>query len=357
MSDINALFLTKYDRKGASSRYRSLQYFSHFEREGIRCTYEPLFPDAYLETLYEEGRKPISSVVRSYVRRLWTLLKIRKYEIIIIEKEILPYTPALFERVLGRINTPYIVDYDDAIFHNYDLSDNPVIRNTLSQKIDVVMQKADAVVAGNEYLASRAQNAGAKRIEIVPTVINLDLYPHVPPEGDGSFTIGWIGSPDTVRYIDLVVDPLERVCEETGATVTLIGSGPVEYDDLPLTVIEWSEETEVDSLTSIDVGIMPLLDGRWQRGKCGFKLIQYMACGKPVVASPVGANTSIVEEGVQGYFASANDEWVTQLKRIEQDRDHARQLGTNGRQRVKDNYCLSATVPYWCGLVKSIVET
>jgi glycosyltransferase involved in cell wall biosynthesis len=275
---------------------------------------------------------------------------------IVIEKELLPYMPAVFERLLSRLKTPYIVDYDDAVFHNYDLSDNPIVRWLLGQKIDVVMREADAVVAGNEYLASRARKAGASRVEIIPTVIDLDRYPHVPPDDEGPFTIGWIGSPDTIEYVEPIIDALRAICRRIDARVTLVGSGPVDFNRIPVDVIEWSEETEMDSISKFDVGVMPLRDGPWERGKCGLKLIQYMACGKPVVASPVGANNKIVIEDVNGYFASTQDEWVAQLKRIADDPDLAQRLGTNGRERVKQEYCLSAAVPEWNDLISGVAK-
>lgn len=354
MTHLDALFLTKYDQKGPSSRYRLLQYFPYFEEEGIRCSYEPLFPDQYLEKLYEEGRKNHRLAIKRYLRRLRRLPQLREYDVIVLEKELFPYWPAAFERVLARLDTPVIVDYDDAIFHNYDLATNPLVRWSLGDKIDVVMQKADAVVAGNEYLATRARKAGASHTEIIPTVIDLDRYPPIAPGEDGPFTIGWIGSPDTIRFVQPIVNALRETCKVIDANVVLVGSGPVDFDGVPVEVVEWSEETEIDSITRFDVGIMPLQDTPWQRGKCGLKLIQYMGCAKPVVASPVGVNTSIVTEDVNGYLASTHDEWVRMLTRIEKDRELARQLGANGRERVEDKYCLSATVPNWCNLIKQI---
>jgi glycosyltransferase involved in cell wall biosynthesis len=295
-------------------------------------------------------------VIQGYIGRLRDLLKVRTHDVIVIEKELLPYAPAVFERLLSRLEPPYIVDYDDAVFHNYDLSDNPIVQRLLGRKIDVVMREADAVVAGNEYLATRARKADASKVEIIPTVIDLGRYPQVPPGDNGPFTIGWIGSPNTIRLVEPIVDALREACKVIDAKVVLVGSGPVGFDDLSVEVVEWSEETEIDSIARFDVGIMPLQDTPWQRGKCGLKLIQYMGCAKPVVASPVGMNTSIVTDGVNGYLASTHDEWVTMLKRIEEDRELARQIGANGRERVEDKYCLSATVPSWCNLIEQIAK-
>ncbi len=357
MSKIDALFLTKYDRKGASSRYRSLQYFPYFEKAGICCTHEPLFSNAYLETLYETGNRPLMSVVQSYVSRLRDLLAVRTYDVVVVEKELLPYIPAVFERLLGRLEMPYIVDYDDAIFHNYDRSGNPLIRKLLGRKIDVVMREADAVVAGNEYIASRSRKAGASRVKIVPTVIDLTKYPHVPPSEDGPFTIGWIGSPSTAQYVEGISSALRVVCDQRDARVVLVGSGAVELPGVPLEVREWSEETEVEYIAEFDVGIMPLVDTPWERGKCGFKLIQYMACGKPLVASPVGMNTEIVDNGENGYVASDHDEWVDTLIHLSDDTETAQRMGSRGRELIADRYCLEVTSEEWIQILTSFEGT
>jgi glycosyltransferase involved in cell wall biosynthesis len=295
-------------------------------------------------------------VIKGYISRLRDLLRIYKYDVIVIEKELLPYAPAVFERLLSRLKTPYVVDYDDAVFHNYDTSDNRIIRQSLNKKIDIVMRKADIVVAGNEYLASRAREANASEIVIIPTVIDIEKYPHVPPDHEDPLIIGWIGSPDTIRFVEPIFDALRDICEMIPARVILVGSGPVDIDDVPVKIIEWSEDTEVDLISRFDVGIMPLQDTPWQRGKCALKLIQYMGCGKPVVASPVGVNDSIIAEDVNGYLATTHDDWVSQLKRIYEDIELARQLGINGRKKVKNEYSLSVTVPKWQQIIKDLVE-
>lgn len=354
MNEIDVLFLTKYDRKGASSRYRSLQYFPYLEDCGIRCTYEPLFSNAYLKTFYETGERPLSKIVRSSLRRLKSLFDVKSADVVVIEKELLPYAPAIFERVLGRLETPYVVDYDDAIFHTYDRSANPVVRRLLGRKIDVVMRNAAIVVAGNDYLASRARAAGASRIETIPTVVDLDRYPHVPPATNGSFTIGWIGSPTTAKYVEAIAPALHEVCEERDAYVVTVGSGDIALPGVPHEVREWSEESAIDDIASFDVGIMPLEDTPWERGKCSFKLIQYMGCGKPVVASSVGMNGKLVRDGHTGFCADDQDQWVEGLLSLSDDPALARAMGRRGRDLVADQYTLNETADKWTELLRDL---
>lgn len=354
MGELDVLFLTKYDRKGASSRYRSLQFFPTLEANGIECTYEPLFSDAYLETFYESGRRPWSRVLGAYLRRLRSLLEVREADVVVIEKELLPYTPTICERVLGRLDTPSVVDYDDAIFHTYDRSSNPLVRGVLGGKIDTVMRTADAVVAGNDYLARRARRAGASRIETIPTAIDLDRYPQVPPSANGSSTIGWIGSPTTATYVEGIAPALRTVCERRDAHVVLVGSGDVQLPGVPHEVREWSEDTAIDDIASFDVGIMPLEDTPWERGKCSFKLIQYMGCAKPVVASPVGMNREVVHDGHAGFRADGTEEWVRGLVTLCDDEALARRMGRRGRQLVADRYTLDEAATDWIELLRDV---
>lgn len=354
MSDIKVLFLTKYDRKGASSRYRFLQYIPHLEGEGFSCSYKPLFSNEYLKELYNSGNRPLLGVIKSYIRRTRDLLRVRNFDILVIEKELFPYAPASFERLLGRTDTPYIVDYDDAVFHNYDRSENPVVRRLLGGKIDTVMREAETVIAGNEYLASKARKAGAPQVEIIPTVIDLSRYPYVPPGSEEPFTVGWIGSPATAQYVEGIAPALRKFCNKYNARVVLVGSGNVELPGVPYEERKWSEATEIDDITEFDVGIMPLKDTPWERGKCGFKLIQYMACGKPVVASPVGVNTEVVEDEYNGLHAVSHGEWIDSLSRIYEDPNLAKSMGKRGRQRVEEKYCLDVTVPKWLSVLRAV---
>lgn len=357
MSSSDLLFLTLYGRKGASSRYRFLQYFPYFEENGYQCKHEPLFSNKYLERLYETGERPIGSVIRGYLRRLRSLLSVRNYGVVVLEKELLPYVPAFFERKLGQSDIPYIVDYDDAVFHNYDRSSNPLVRFGLKNKIDVVMRESDVVVAGNEYLASRAHEAGASRIETIPTVIDLDRYPYTPPSEDGQFTIGWIGSPSTAQYVESLASELQGVCAKRDAKVVLVGSGEIELPGVPYEVREWSEETEINDIMSFDVGIMPLDADPWERGKCGFKLIQYMGCGKPVVSSPVGVNKEIVENNRNGFLADGSEEWIRALLRLCDNPEERRRFGKRGRETVEREYSIETAFPQWQSIVDSLVDS
>lgn len=346
---------TKYTRAGASSRYRSFQYLPCLEAVGQRFTVSPLFDNAYLSHKYMHGRARGSHVLRAFARRLWAVLTVPRAAVVVIEYELLPWVPALLERWLAWRGCRIVVDYDDALFHQYDAHPNPWVRRLLGRKIATVMRLAHVVVAGNAYLAGYAQRAGARRVEMIPTVIDLSRYPAASAAPESAmFTIGWIGSPSTARYLQDIAPALADVCKSGRARVRLIGSGAVDLPGVPVEVLPWREDTEVEEMHRFDLGIMPLPDEPWARGKCGFKLIQYMACGLPVVASPVGVNAQIVEDGVNGCLANTASEWATALRRLADDRELRLRMGEAGRKKVEARYCLQVTAERMVAVLKGV---
>lgn len=336
--------LPKYTPVGASSRYRIYQYLPSLEVAGIGYAVSPLFDDAYLEQKYAHGRAHPVAVFRAIVRRVWAVLTVPRNAVVVIEKEIFPYCPALFERWLAWRGCRMIVDYDDALFHQYDEHPNKWVRRLLGNKIATVMRLSHTVIAGNAYLADYARRAGAQRVEIIPTVIDLERYPDKTPDAKADvFTIGWIGSPSTAPYLRDIAPALAELCKDGRAQVRLIGSGPVDLPGVAVEVIPWRENSEVDEIHGFDVGIMPLPDEPWARGKCGFKLIQYMACSLPVVASPVGVNTEIVANGVNGWLADTPAAWIAALQNLQRDKTIRQRMGHAGRLQVEQHYCLQTS--------------
>ena len=216
-------------------------------------------------------------------------------------------------------------------------------------------QSSRLVTVGNDYLADYARRAGAKLVEVIPTVIDLERYPmrHEFPENE-VLTIGWIGSPSTAKYVEQIAPALKTVCANGKARVMLIGSGKVNLPGVPFEVIHWSEEDEVSQLQQLDVGIMPLPNNPWERGKCGIKLIQYMACGLPVIASPVGVNTEIVGDGKNGYLASSQSEWISALNQLRDNVEQRRIMGIHGRTKVENQYSLQVSGPRLAKILRDL---
>ena len=350
------LLLSRYSRLGASSRVRSYQYLPYLACHGMQVTVLPLLGDAYLQDLYGKSRKPLGEICRAYLRRLGQLLQCRRFDLLWIEYELFPWLPAWGESLLAALRIPYMVDYDDAIFHRYDQHPRGLVRALLRGKVDTVMRRAALVLVGNEYLAERARRAGAKRVECLPTVVDVERYGQVPDLAKGLRTIGWIGSPITAPYLALVQAALAEICQHGNVRVVIVGAQHVPLAEVPVETRAWSEQTEVKEIQSFDVGIMPLPDEPWERGKCGYKLIQYMACGKPAVASPVGVNRHIIADGVDGFLATTPTQWVQILQTLCQDSDLRERIGKAARRKVEREYSLQVTAPRLAALLSSAVK-
>jgi glycosyltransferase involved in cell wall biosynthesis len=342
---MNVLLLSRYPRNGASSRIRFYQYLDHLRRAGIHVTVAPLFGDRHLARRGGDFRGAIGALTAGYAGRLARLFRLRRFDLLWIEAELFPGLPAWPEMLLARIGVPYVVDYDDAVFHKYDRTSSRARQWLLGSKVDHVMRRAALVVVGNEYLASRARKAGARHIERIPSVVDLNRYPLSPGRPGNTVTIGWIGSWSTTKYLQAVVPALNEVCRDPAIRLTLVGAEAAALNGVTFDARPWSEGVEVEDIQSFDIGIMPLDDGPWERGKCGYKLIQYMACGRPAVASPVGANRDIIRHGVNGFHATTTPEWVAALRQLSEDPRLREYMGVQGRKDVEQRYSIGANVP------------
>ena len=353
--------LTRYDDTGASSRVRFEQYRAplapllpgwHIERQS-------LLDGRYLQHKYA-GQGVAADVLRCYSARAQALTRLGGNGIWWLEKELWPWAPAWLERrLLAR--QPVVIDLDDAIFHNYDQHRSRTVRALYGRKIDRLLAAATLVTAGNDYLATRAHAAGARWVEVLPTVVDLDRYPDPagsPPgrNADAVLRIGWIGSPTTARYLAAIAPALRQLSSQRRVRLMVIGAGAFEMPGVDVELLPWHEDTEAELLRRCDIGVMPLADTPWERGKCGYKLIQYMACGLPVVASPVGANRQIVAEGRDGLLAEDDAAWHAALARLCDDVTLRRQLGASGRHKVETTYCYQVTARRLAGWLKDIAH-
>jgi glycosyltransferase involved in cell wall biosynthesis len=321
---------------------RVLQYIPELQKHGYDIEVLPLFDDQYLNDKYQNLQVSILKIAKCYLLRIYNLRKIQKRKVIMIEKELFPYLPAIVERFLSLFGFNYIVDYDDAIFHNYDDSKNIFFRVFFKNKIDVVMQNASLVICGNSYLRVRAIKAGAKNTVLIPTVVDISRYPKKDVFFDSNnITIGWIGSPSTQKYIENLSAPITKFFKKNNGALLVIGaheSIKSFFPDIKIIVKPWSEELEVQYIMKMDIGIMPLIDSNWEQGKCGYKLIQYMACGIPVIASPVGVNKKIVTDSCSGILANRLGEWDMSFEDIISSRERFKNFSDSGRQAVTNYY-------------------
>jgi glycosyltransferase involved in cell wall biosynthesis len=346
---LKILVLTRYDSLGASSRVRFLQFLSPLSTRGISFTVQPFLDNDYICALYSGKRPNVLKILIAYLKRFRVLLRARSYDLLWMEKEALPWLPAALELALLR-GISYVVDLDDAWFHRYDQSPWAIIRKLMAGKIDRLMDRAAVVVAGNQYLADRARSANAKRVEIIPSVIDLNRYrtKTISKNSDRKNTvvIGWIGTPVTARYLAEFEQAFRTIAAIRSVKLHVVGaSAPLAFAGLPVATITWNEATEVDAIRAFDIGIMPLDNTPWERGKCAYKLLQVMAAGRPVVASSVGANRTVIRDGINGFLVDTTDTWIAALTALIDDPNLRATMGREAMQAINEQYSIERATP------------
>ena len=347
------LLLPRYTDLGPSSRLRMGQFVPMLEAAGARVEQAPFFDDAYLREFFAAGTQSRGHGIRAHVRRMAALATARA-DLAWVERELFPFLPGGFERALGWRGIPYVVDLDDAVFHRYDQHPSRLVRRLLGRKFDPLLKGAVAATPGNAYLAAYARAHGAPRVMEVPTVVDPSRYPVLPPPSGERLRIGWIGTPANARYLQVVADALRILGDRIDATLVTIGAPSIPDLPVPQETHAWSEASEAALLSTIDVGVMPLEDNSFERGKCGYKLIQYMATGRPVIGSPVGVNTAIVDPSV-GLLAGSAEDWAKAILTLRDAPDMRARMGAAGRTKVEMRYSIEVAGRRLVDLFSSIL--
>jgi glycosyltransferase involved in cell wall biosynthesis len=340
---IQVLGLALYGPLAASTRYRLGQYVEGLEQHGIRMQIRHVLGDEYLSRRFAGLPVRPAALLRMGAERLRDLLRQGRFDAAMLYGELLPLVPGAVETALMRL--PFIYDFDDAFYLKYRLSRFAPVRTLLGGKFDRVMQGAAHVTAGNQVLASYASRQNANT-HLLPTVVDTKRYQPMPElRNAGVFTIGWIGSPSTAEYLAQLVEPLASLGLDGPVRFVVVGGKSPAIPNVEVVELPWSEDAEIRLINTFDIGVMPLPDTDWARGKCAFKLIQYMACGVPVVASPVGANKAVVRNDC-GILAGTVQEWTEAFRKL-RDAGHARRqaMGEAGREHVEKEYSLARTLP------------
>ena len=346
MSLIRVAAFTKYDREAASTRQRVLQYCPALRDAGIEVHHFPLLSDDYVREIATGEKSSRLAIAAAYGRRIRQLLAAQSFDVLWIYAELFPYLPATFEKLASVRGKPIVYDFDDAFFQPYDDHPRTVVRRMLSGKLKPLLGRAAACCCGNQYLRDYARPLCANSI-VVPTVVDTDKYRPAVDARTHPLTIGWIGSPSTWVNVRPLLPVLEQAAKEHDARIRVVGAGVAGRNDRSPYVdfVDWNEDREVADVQAMDVGIMPLLDLPFQRGKSGYKIVQYMACGLPVVASPVGVNSTILRDGETGFLASTSHEWAGALDRLLRDGSLRERLGQAGRARAVESYSLASQTP------------
>jgi glycosyltransferase involved in cell wall biosynthesis len=329
------LALTRYDRLGASSRVRVLQYIPELERRGFSIEVQSLFSDADLRRLYQEGQRSSARLMGALGARVSTILRNRTADIVWLQQELFPFLPFALEAAL-LAGKKLVIDFDDAQHLYY--KESAVRRLLCGNKIERLMRRANAVVVGNPVMVEVAREKGAKNVQLVYSAVDTRVFP-VSLAKPARFTVGWIGTPMTANQsLHLIREPLARFLSETHAQALFIGMDKTQFPDLPGERIPWSETAEREALPRLSVGLCPLDDSPWTRGKSGYKVIQYMAAGKPTLTSPVGITTDLVEDGITGFHCRTADDWYQRLRQLHADENLLKAQGESARGRAESRY-------------------
>lgn len=305
----------------ASTRYRVLQYLPFLEAAGSTCTVRPL------------SRAP----------RQWGMLlrEVRRADVVVVQKKLFSRFEILLLRRLAR---RLVYDFDDAVMYK-DAAASDRQQRRQRRRFEITVARADLVIAGNRYLRQEALTANP-RVELLPTPLDLERYRLRPPMADNGVVLGWIGSRGTLKYLQQLTPVLEEVGRRfPGVRLKIVADAFFDLRALPVEKKPWSEAEEIADLHSFDIGLMPLADDVWTRGKCGFKLLQCMAVGLPVVCSPVGINAEIVSDGVEGFWATDQTEWVQRLGELIADAGLRAAMGERARRKVESGYSLAVAAP------------
>lgn len=347
------LFLPKYNELGPSSRYRIYQYLYSYKNAGFEVKVAPLFGSRFFVS-----NKIVKILVTLfyYFRRFFSLLQVYKYDLIYIEYELFPYFPPVFEKLLKFLKIKYIVDYDDAIFHNYNQSNNRLIRFLLSNKIDSVIKNASYVITGSPYLTQYVTKLNSNCIEI-PTSVSKNKYElNLNANKNAVFTIGWIGSRTTSVNLLKLIPAFETLKEKLDFQLNLIGfdkNGLNKVAHLNVNFIDWEAGSEIAEIRKFDLGIMPLEDTPFNQGKCGFKLIQYMGCSLPTLSTPLEANKKI-NRNKKNLHAVTTEDWVKAFENVYHNLDYFREVGLENYQDFEKYYTVESNSGSYINLFRQI---
>jgi glycosyltransferase involved in cell wall biosynthesis len=354
---IRVLALSLYGSKAASHRVRFSQFQCGLAAEGIELNIQSLLDNSYLQRSFDGCRPSFRHVLYAYYRRYKVLRHAKTFDLAIVHCELLPFLPGWLERLLLQI--PIIYDCDDAFYLRYRSGPYRLLGFILGGKADRLMAMSVAVTAGNTFLTDYASRF-CSNVALLPSVVDTEHYrPSVLSSFQlvsAPFTIGWIGSPSTAHYLDLIVQPLEQLSLHLPVRLLVVGGSAPAISGVEVIQKIWSLEQEVQLIQQFDVGVMPLPDTPWSRGKCAYKLIQCMACGIPVVASCVGANVEVVGPNC-GLLVQTPGEWLDAFMRLASDPALRQLLGQNARHMVQQRYSLKSALPILSTVIHNAISS
>lgn len=341
-------------------RFRLEQWEPLLREKGVEITYAPFENDELHSVLYQTGKLPqkLAQVTKALARRWESINAAREYDLCYIFREAALLGPALFERLLAKKQIPIVFDFDDAIFVSYRSPSNGYLSYLkFAGKAKTICQISSHVMVGNPYLAEYARQYN-RNVTVIPTTIDTDKYVCRTRSSStaGVPVIGWTGSFSTVQHLETLRRTVQELARRERFQLRVIGTPKYEIEGVDVEALPWQSESEIEDLQPIDIGIMPLPDDAWSKGKCGLKALQFMALGIPVVCSPVGVNTEIIQDGENGFIAGTEEEWLEKLCRLLQSAELRNRIGQAARTTVEQVYSARAQAPRVYDIFRSLVS-
>lgn len=358
---LKVLALTPIPEEGAGCRFRISQFVPYLRAAGLDVTVSSFYSLAFFRLVYQPGhvwRKAVM-FLGLVCRRFAELLTVRRYDLVFLYREAIPAGPPIIERIIHLLGVPIVLDFDDAIFlANVSDANRAVAFLKDPGRVATVLRLSRAATVGNEFLADYARRYNGS-VTVVPTVV--DTMKFVPRQADGRVAdvpvVGWVGSPTTYGYLLQLADVLREVAKRHRFVLRVSGAGrPVDIPGVTVEEVPWSMAQEVSLFNGLDIGVYPLPDDDWARGKCGFKAIQCMACGVPVVAAAVGVNCEIITDGEDSFLAATPGEWIAKLSRLISDPELRSRIGAAGRVTIEQHYSLNVAAPQLVQVLRAAVE-
>ena len=354
------LFIMPHPIEGPSSRFRVYLYKQYLESQGVTVTFRPFLSSKLAPVIYAEGKLALKVVYTLWgtLLRFGDVVRSFRYDAVYILREAFPFGPPVFERLLKFGAGRLLFDFDDAIYMRSLAFDNPLDRLRDWDKPQKLAFMANHIVPGSEYLATWARKfcGPATEVTVLPTIVDVNEYKVDHDLAQKDVVIGWIGTPRGSMYLqDLLPTIREMSITHPGVTWVFVGAEPFDVEGCPVEFREWALAREIEDIQSFTIGLMPLTDDEETRGKCGFKLIQYMSCGVASVSSPVGVNQEVIIDGETGLFASTAEEWHKQILMLVDNPEYCQQCGRNARLRAEQFYSLDVTAPKMLNILKNAV--
>jgi len=331
--------------RSPSQRFRFEQYLDYLKKNGFDYKFSWLLNEHDDKFFYSQGKlfKKGLIVLKSIWKRIGETARASNYDIVFVQREGLMLGTAFFEKRFAQ-KTKLIFDFDDSIWlQNVSVANKKFSIFKDAGKTKKIIQLADLIFAGNNYLADYAK-AFNRNVVIIPTTIDTDLYKPVERSPNEKICIGWSGSITTIEHMETKINALAEIKRRFGERVyfKIVGDGNYYSNLLETKGLPWKKESEIKDMAEFDIGIMPLPDTEWAKGKCGLKGLQYMALAIPTIMSPVGVNTEIINDGKNGFLADSDDEWIEKLSLLINSAELRKELGKAGRHTVEDKYSVSA---------------